>query len=738
MTTTAKAKQPGRSNNPVWWAEALEGRVLLSTATFAPPQIYHLNETPKDMAIADFSGDGFPDIATVISGGTQIGILLNNGDGTFTRAPYLPDGAPRSIAAADFNHDGHIDLAVVGGNTSSGQTSGQLEIFSGNGNGTFVRPPKRYNLAAGGPQVVAADLNGDGWADLVVTTSQRVAVFINEQDGIFAKPVYYTIGDNTPTGLVVRDFNHDGVPDIAVSNGRPGYVSVLLGNKNAPGTFGPPNFFPTGGNPVALTSGDFNGDGNIDLAVVNSQFKGNTVATLIGNGDGTFRAPSLFRTANFSDAIAAADFSGDGKSDLVVGSFVGALRLYPGNGDGTFAPAITFAGGVYAQVVEAADLNGDGKPDLAVTPRGGVRVLLNTTGTVTPPPSGNGLDRTLGSGNPRSFMFYTPEGTQATVSLSGPGAARLHFSSSTTITLATNGQRVDALTLSDIIGAGTTLSTSLMINAGYGSRTITFNSITSDGALGSINAPRASVASITLPGGAKQINLLSANAGSITLGGSPQPSLTLQSISGETIRSAAPVRQIQVRLDAAIALLAPSVNSISVGGHLLNSTLTLTAPFSSKSADLTSLSVNRGVFSSTIDSAGNIKTVAVKNLTDSAVYAGVAPLAPGQTLPTVPADFVAEASIDAVTLQVDTRQSSFANSVIVASVEGTLALGTVQTNNNGVVFGLAAHSIIRSATGTALSDNRQFRLSRITTTQQALAAFAAQKIDPQNFSVQII
>ena len=72
----------------------LEGRVLLSTVTFAPPQIYNLNPTPRDTAIADFNGDGFPDIAAVISGGTQVGVLLNNGDGTFTRAPYIPGRAP--------------------------------------------------------------------------------------------------------------------------------------------------------------------------------------------------------------------------------------------------------------------------------------------------------------------------------------------------------------------------------------------------------------------------------------------------------------------------------------------------------------------------------------------------------------------------------------------------------------------------------------------------------------------
>ena len=82
---------------------------------------------------------------------------------------------------------------------------------------------------------------------------------------------------------------------------------------------------------------------------------------------------------------------------------------------------------------------------------------------------------------------------------------------------------VQALTLSDIAARGTTLATTLSISTGFGSRTITFGSIISDGAIGTIDAPRASIANITLPGGVKQINLLSANNGAITLGGSAWP-----------------------------------------------------------------------------------------------------------------------------------------------------------------------------------------------------------------------
>ena len=240
---------------------------------------------------------------------------------------------------------------------------------------------------------MAADLNGDGWDDLVVTTQQRVAVLINQQNGTFAKPVYYTIGDNGPTGLVVGDFNHEGVPDIAVSKGRPGYVTVLLGNRNDPGTFGAPNFYPTGGNPVGLTSGDFNNDGLIDLAVVNSQFKQNTVATLIGNGDGTFRRAlplshrEFLRLHRCRRLFRGRENRPDGR--LVRGP---AEALSGKWGRDVWDPAHRGRRVLRPDRQCCGPQWGFGKPDLVVTPRtAGVRVLLNTTGTVTPPSVGNGL-----------------------------------------------------------------------------------------------------------------------------------------------------------------------------------------------------------------------------------------------------------------------------------------------------------------------------------------------------------
>src|SRR3954451_20104739 len=172
--------------------ERLEGRMLLSVATFAEPAHYQFNTTPRDTAIADFTGDGSPDIAAVIPSDSDIGILLNNGDGTFIKGKLIHDGNPRAIAAADFDHNGTTDLAVMGGET--GSNGGSVDIYSGNGDGTFSKPVARYHIAGVGPTNVATDLNNDGFDDLVFATAQRVAVLLNNTDGTFAPVVYFPAG----------------------------------------------------------------------------------------------------------------------------------------------------------------------------------------------------------------------------------------------------------------------------------------------------------------------------------------------------------------------------------------------------------------------------------------------------------------------------------------------------------------------------------------------------------------
>jgi hypothetical protein len=720
--------------------EYLERRLLLSTATFAAPERYPFSSIPHEMAIGDFNGDGSPDVAAVLPVDDALGVLLNNGDGTFSRAPTIHDGLPRSVAAADFDHNGTVDLAVLG--SEQNVTGGTIEILAGNGDGTFTKPIQRLHLAGAGPVIVATDVNGDGFIDLVATTAKRVAVLINQGDGTFSPAVYYPSGGDRPTGLSVGDLNGDGLMDLAISRGKKQDVSILLNNPAAPGTFGLPTFFPAGGNASAITLGDLNNDGHLDVAVTNSDFEKTALGVLIGNGDGTFRPAAMYTGANFSDAVTAGDFSGSGNQDIVVGSFDSELKLYPGNGDGTFGTPVVINGGQFTQQIRAADFNLDGRLDLILTPYSGIRVLLNTTGTVTPPPSGAGLDKTLGAGGPKSFSFYTPEGTFATVSLAGAGSATLNFSASGTVDLP-NGRgvrTVKSLTLSDVSTTGTNAGTtlSLGVQGQSGSRTIDLNSISADSPLGAIDASRTNVNSdITLPGGVGKITLLSANNGTITIGAGQSPQLALQQVGNEIINSSAAIAQLSVRLDAGITLTAPSLRQIQVGGSLIHSTITLTSGLVAGALDLGSALVNGDISDSAIFSAGNVGMIAGRSILSSTIRAGIAALLPGQSLPASAADFAAAASIASVRLGSDPRRPAFANSTIAASHLGELSLGRIQTNNGGAAFGVAANSI-KLLQGIDITTGHAFRLTNVASSTAAAAALAAQHINPQDFLISII
>src|SRR5437773_1829662 len=189
---------------------------------------------------------------------------------------------------------------------------------------------------------------------------------------------------SNPTSAAVGDFNGDGKLDLAVANAGSKNVSVLLGNGD--GTFkAPVNFGAPGSQSVAV--GDFNGDGKLDLVVTNAG-----VSILLGNGDGAFRAPVTYATGNSPSSVAVGDFNRDGKVDLAVANSgtsngVASVSVLLGRGDGTFNPAVNYSGGFGSLSLAVGDFNRDGKLDLveANFSTGNVTILLgNGNGTFQP------------------------------------------------------------------------------------------------------------------------------------------------------------------------------------------------------------------------------------------------------------------------------------------------------------------------------------------------------------------
>lgn len=368
---------------------------------YAAPSL-NAGDTLESMTAGDLNGDGRQDLIVSRAGG--ISVVLGRAPGTPLSATRIavpnPGGSNvniRGLAAADFNRDGKLDILAAERSPAS------LVMLEGVGDGTF-RPPVRYPGGNALGAIAAADFNGDGRPDVAVANlptfsidgNPGLTIVLANSSGGFQAPVTRTIG-TSPRGVIATDLNGDSRVDLLVldygtfdSTTDLGGVNILLGNGK--GTFQDPVKLVVGRNPSHFALGDFNGDRRSDLAVSTrgAGFSDN-VGVVLGNGNGTFGSPLLMPSDFGPGAIAAADFNGDGKQDLIVAHCCGDTDMTSqlGNGDGTFGPEVHFAGGADPNGLAVADFNADSKPDLAVMSAaniatGGIAILLNASPGTAP------------------------------------------------------------------------------------------------------------------------------------------------------------------------------------------------------------------------------------------------------------------------------------------------------------------------------------------------------------------
>ena len=382
------------SNNSLSLATTALGSAatMLTLAQVSSPPT--LGYEPSPVVVADFNGDGKPDLAVTNPGppgtnnlGGPLTILLGNGDGTFSPGPIpVTTVYPSVVVAGDFNSDGKLDLAVNGG------PDGTLQILLGNGNGTFT-VASGANPGISSSSMTVGDFNGDGKPDLAVSMG-TVAILLGNGDGTFtAAPT--PPGTNNASATAVGDFNGDGKPDLAVlceNYPNPSTVAILIGKGDGTFTATANSIsgldFTSGAVVQPIVVGDFRGNGKADLAITTSLNQVNAngdnfqVNVYLGNGDGTFASPVLLATGpGNSYGLAAGDFNADGKSDIATADDKKNSILLS-NGDGTFTVAATVAGVVTGEDVDTiaiGDFNGDGVPDLAQADSDNQAILIDLT-----------------------------------------------------------------------------------------------------------------------------------------------------------------------------------------------------------------------------------------------------------------------------------------------------------------------------------------------------------------------
>ena len=308
-------------------------------------------------------------------------------------SPITGMNSPLSVAVGDFNGDGKIDVAIAG--------DPDLSVLLGNGDGTF-------NQASGSPismfsaqqgtdplpaAVIVGDFNNSGNLGIAVADAgyaiNNIPILLGNGDGTFTPSTGTgNTNDYSSCSLAAADFNGDGNLDMAVTNDLYG-MDILLGYGDGAFNAAAGTPIPTALGSCFVAVGDFNGDGKMDLAIANSG--GNTVTILLGNGDGTFTQAlnSPVTVGNGPGAMAVGDFNGDGKTDIAVANYAdNTVTILLGNGDGTFTQAAgsPISVGVSPDAMAVGDFRADGKLDLAVANSGSNTVTLllgNGNGTFT-------------------------------------------------------------------------------------------------------------------------------------------------------------------------------------------------------------------------------------------------------------------------------------------------------------------------------------------------------------------
>jgi Leucine-rich repeat (LRR) protein len=335
---------------------------------------------PIATVAADVDNDGDADLITANYGAPTITVLKNNGSGAYAAQTFPAlGGSPRGIDAGDIDNDGDVDVVVA-------NEGGFVAVLLNTGSGIYGSPISSGISDA--KSIVLADFNADGYLDIGAITSSTVYIALNNGAGGFGLPMSFPLSLSSALGMAAGDVDGDGDIDIAITDESANTVTVVLNDGMANFTAAPNSPFSTGGmNPNNIALGDLDGDGDLDIVAGNDNSNSNNIAVLRNNGTGNFSAPTLYPVGDRPRAITLGDVDGDGDLDVAVGNCgtTVSVSVLLNSGSGTFSTQA--AGSPFtANVVNPnslvfADVDGDGDLDLCIANKNtnDVVVVLNAS-----------------------------------------------------------------------------------------------------------------------------------------------------------------------------------------------------------------------------------------------------------------------------------------------------------------------------------------------------------------------
>lgn len=336
---------------------------------------------PNGVVIADFDGDGKPDLATPnnysIAGTTATVSVLRNTSTLYSisfapEIDYASGSLTYSLAAADIDGDGLQDLiatSITDKTVSILRNTSTPGAISFAGKVSFSTGDNPYSVAVG-------DFNADGKPDLAVANYLSNSISIFKNKGTTGNISFEAKADITsglmPGSLIVNDIDGDNKVDIAVVNELSNSLSVFRNSSTAGNiSFANGVAFTTAAGPKAVTAGDFDNDGKIDLVVSNNSDNTELVSlfrnTSTAGSISMVANPPGFKDGNHAFKSAVGDFNGDGKADIITPVNASAYVQFNGSSTNTIAfPTSYNIPSTNPYNAAMGDLDGDGKIDLVV------------------------------------------------------------------------------------------------------------------------------------------------------------------------------------------------------------------------------------------------------------------------------------------------------------------------------------------------------------------------------------